>query len=160
VGGKGLDVYPFIPFLTCRRQVVAPRDDKGKGDGSIKSGCWSEAFFITLDGSQAQDDSGRDAGVNETHSNQRRLFPLSSRAQPRDLQFQRIFRGNVFRQSAAQRSSVPFCSGLRPSFFDCREGFLAGVNSSFELGVLSHREHLRKLWAGLIAGFDQILPTQ
>src|SRR5450631_4039902 len=21
VGGKGLDVYPFIPFLTCRRQV-------------------------------------------------------------------------------------------------------------------------------------------
>ena len=29
------------------------RDDKGEGDGSIKSGCWTEAFFITLGGPQA-----------------------------------------------------------------------------------------------------------
>jgi hypothetical protein len=26
------------------------RDDKGKSDGSIESGCWTEAFFITLGG--------------------------------------------------------------------------------------------------------------
>ena len=31
------------------------RDDKGEGDGSIKSRCWTEAFFITLGGPQAHD---------------------------------------------------------------------------------------------------------
>ncbi len=36
----------------CRSLGFA-RDDKGKGDGSIKSGCWTEAFFITLGGPQA-----------------------------------------------------------------------------------------------------------
>ena len=36
------------------------RDDKGEGDGSIKSGCWTEAFFITLGGPQAHGYSGRD----------------------------------------------------------------------------------------------------
>ncbi len=30
------------------------RDDKRKGDGSIESGCWTEAFFITLDGPGGQ----------------------------------------------------------------------------------------------------------
>ena len=29
------------------------RDDKGEGNGSIKSGCGTEAFFITLGGPQA-----------------------------------------------------------------------------------------------------------
>ena len=33
----------------------ACRDDKGEGDGSIKSRCWTEAFFITLGGPQAHD---------------------------------------------------------------------------------------------------------
>jgi len=36
VGGKGLDVYPFIPSVTCRRQVGFARDDKGEGDLSWK----------------------------------------------------------------------------------------------------------------------------
>ena len=33
----------------CRSLGFA-RDDKGKGNGSIDSGCWTEAFFITLGG--------------------------------------------------------------------------------------------------------------
>ncbi|MDT7816018.1 MAG: hypothetical protein QOJ42_5934 [Acidobacteriaceae bacterium] len=33
----------------CRSLGFA-RDDKGKGNGSIESGCWTEAFFITLGG--------------------------------------------------------------------------------------------------------------
>jgi hypothetical protein len=30
-----------------RRSLGFARDDKGKGKGSIESGCWTEAFFIT-----------------------------------------------------------------------------------------------------------------
>jgi hypothetical protein len=44
--------------LNCRFLGFA-RDDKGKGNGSIESGCWTEAFFITLGGPQAHDSSGR-----------------------------------------------------------------------------------------------------
>jgi hypothetical protein len=29
------------------------RDDKGEDEASIESGCWTEAFFITLGGPQA-----------------------------------------------------------------------------------------------------------
>jgi hypothetical protein len=36
------------------------RDDKGKGDGFIECGCWTEAFFITFGGPQAHNSSGRD----------------------------------------------------------------------------------------------------
>jgi hypothetical protein len=43
----------------CRSLGFA-RDDKGEGDGSIQSGCWTEAFFITFGGPQAHDSSGRD----------------------------------------------------------------------------------------------------
>jgi hypothetical protein len=32
----------------CRSLGFA-RDDKGKGNGSVESGCCTEAFFITLD---------------------------------------------------------------------------------------------------------------
>ncbi len=28
------------------------RDDKGKGDGSIKSSCWTQAFFFAVGGPQ------------------------------------------------------------------------------------------------------------
>jgi hypothetical protein len=35
-------------------KVTGSRDDKGEGDGSIKSGCWTEVFFIILGGLQAQ----------------------------------------------------------------------------------------------------------
>jgi hypothetical protein len=31
-------------------KVTGSRDDKGKGNGSIEGGCWTEAFFITLVG--------------------------------------------------------------------------------------------------------------
>jgi hypothetical protein len=33
---------------------------KGEGHASMESGCWTEAFFITLGGPQAHDPSGRD----------------------------------------------------------------------------------------------------
>jgi hypothetical protein len=33
---------------------------KGKGDGCMESGCWTEAFLITLDRPQAQEQLGRD----------------------------------------------------------------------------------------------------
>jgi hypothetical protein len=36
------------------------RDDKGEGGASIESGCWTEAFFITLGGPQAHGNSGRE----------------------------------------------------------------------------------------------------
>ena len=52
----------FLPELAAGKS--SPRDDKGKGDGSVESGCWTEAFFITLGGPQARpqahDSSGRD----------------------------------------------------------------------------------------------------
>ena len=40
-----------------RRSLGCARDDKGKGNGSIESSCWTEAFFITLGGPQAHDNS-------------------------------------------------------------------------------------------------------
>jgi hypothetical protein len=43
-----------------RRSLGLARDDKGKGNGSIESGCRTGAFFITLGGPQANDHSGRD----------------------------------------------------------------------------------------------------
>ena len=43
----------------CRSLGFA-RDDKGKGDRSVESGCRTEAFFITLGGPKAHDSSGRD----------------------------------------------------------------------------------------------------
>jgi hypothetical protein len=46
----------------CRSLGFA-RDDKGKGDGSIENGCWTETFFITLGGPQAHENSGRDDKV-------------------------------------------------------------------------------------------------
>jgi hypothetical protein len=36
------------------------RDDKGKGDDSMESGCWTDGLFMTLGGPQAHDYSGRD----------------------------------------------------------------------------------------------------
>jgi hypothetical protein len=45
---------PQISPLRCASVEMT----KGKGDGSIESGCWTEAFFITLGGSQAHDSSG------------------------------------------------------------------------------------------------------
>ena len=47
-------------FVQCCVAGNPGRDDKGKGDGSIESGCWTEAFFITLGGPKAHDYSGRD----------------------------------------------------------------------------------------------------
>jgi hypothetical protein len=41
------------------QKVTTSRDDKGKGDGSIESGCWTEAFFITLGGPAANEHSDR-----------------------------------------------------------------------------------------------------
>ena len=42
---------------------------KGKGNGSIESSCWTEAFFITLGGPETHDSSGRDDKfVCETNS--------------------------------------------------------------------------------------------
>ena len=46
-------VASFVIHLSTRLRESAARDDKGEGDGSIKSGCWTEAFFITLGGPQA-----------------------------------------------------------------------------------------------------------
>ena len=43
-----------------RRSLGFARDDKGKGNGSIEIGGWTEAFFIILGGPQAYDSSGRD----------------------------------------------------------------------------------------------------
>jgi hypothetical protein len=37
-----------IPLPTRLSESAAPRDDKGKGNGSIESGSWTEAFFVTL----------------------------------------------------------------------------------------------------------------
>jgi hypothetical protein len=36
------------PGGAVRRKSGDARDDKGKGDGFIESGCWTEAFFIVL----------------------------------------------------------------------------------------------------------------
>ena len=38
----------------CRSLGFA-RDDKGKGDGALESGCRTESFFIAFGGPQAQD---------------------------------------------------------------------------------------------------------
>jgi hypothetical protein len=35
------------------------RDDKGEGEASMESGCWTEGVFITLGGPQAHERSGR-----------------------------------------------------------------------------------------------------
>jgi hypothetical protein len=43
-----------------RRSLGFARDDKGNGYGSVESGCWTEAFFITLGGRRAHDSFGRD----------------------------------------------------------------------------------------------------
>ena len=47
----------LVIHLSTRLRESAARDDKGEGDGSIKSGCWTEVFFITLGGPQAHDSS-------------------------------------------------------------------------------------------------------
>ena len=48
----------FVISLPTRLSESAARDDKGKGNGSTESGCWTEAVFITLGGPQAHDSSG------------------------------------------------------------------------------------------------------
>jgi hypothetical protein len=50
----------FVISLPTRFSEAVARDDKGKGVGSIESGCWTEAFFISLGGPEAHDFSGRD----------------------------------------------------------------------------------------------------
>ena len=40
-----------------RRSLGFARDDKGKGNGSIESSCWTEAFLIVLGGPQAHSNS-------------------------------------------------------------------------------------------------------
>ena len=50
-------------FVQCCVAGNPGRDDKGKADRSIKSGCWTEAFFITLGGPKAHYSSGRDDKV-------------------------------------------------------------------------------------------------
>jgi hypothetical protein len=57
-----------------RRSLGFARDDKGKGNGFIESGCWTEAFF-----------------GSETTFHGRSPSPLSSRAKPRDLRFRGPF---------------------------------------------------------------------
>jgi hypothetical protein len=59
-------------LLQCSMAGNPGRDDKGKGNGSIESGCWTEAFFITLDGPPAHDNSGRD---DKFVAMQNALFP-------------------------------------------------------------------------------------
>src|ERR1700741_2835415 len=61
---------PFTPLRSVEkhfhersrncRSLGFARDDKGKGDRSVESGCWTEAFFITLGGPKAHDSSSRD----------------------------------------------------------------------------------------------------
>jgi len=46
--------------LGNRRSLRSGRDDKERVTVSIKRGCRTEAFFITLGGPQAHDSSGRD----------------------------------------------------------------------------------------------------
>jgi hypothetical protein len=64
-------------------------------------------------------------------------------------------------EGSAELQILPGCgsfpSRLRPSLPNKRERFIAGMNGSFELGVLRSSEHLGKLWPGSIASFDQIL---
>jgi hypothetical protein len=36
------------------QKVTTSRDDKGKGEASMESCCWTEAFFITLGGPAGQ----------------------------------------------------------------------------------------------------------
>jgi hypothetical protein len=43
----------------CRSLGFA-RDDKGKGNGFVESGCRTEGFLITLDKPETQNNSGRD----------------------------------------------------------------------------------------------------
>jgi hypothetical protein len=55
-------------LVQCRAAGNPGRDDKGKGNGSIESGCWTEAFFIALGGPQGHDNSVekhlQEGGVN------------------------------------------------------------------------------------------------
>jgi hypothetical protein len=50
----------FVISLPIRLSESAARDDKGEGGDYMEGGGWTEAFFVTLDGPQAHDSSGRD----------------------------------------------------------------------------------------------------
>jgi hypothetical protein len=64
-------------LVQCHAAGNPGRDDKGKGNGSIESGCRTEAFFNTLGGPQAHDSSGRDD--NSSYTNK---FVMSTGAYP------------------------------------------------------------------------------
>jgi hypothetical protein len=84
-----------------RRSLGFARDDKGEGNGSIKSGCRTEAFFITLSRPQTNDPSVEHPLFMEPLPS-----PLSSRAKPRDLRFRGPFLEMFF--SRAQRRGEIF----------------------------------------------------
>jgi hypothetical protein len=50
----------FVISLPTRFSKSAARDDKGEGDASMESGCWTEGVFNHPGGPQAHDYSGRD----------------------------------------------------------------------------------------------------
>jgi len=57
-------------LVQCRAAGNPGRDDKGEGNGSIESGCWTETVFITFGGPQAHD-SAVTAGRFETFRGQK-----------------------------------------------------------------------------------------
>ena len=79
------------PCLAQRgRKSGYARDDKGEGHGSMESGCWTEAFFITFGGPQARPFCPATA----LYGSATLPFVIPSAAEGSAVQ--RTFRGNVF----------------------------------------------------------------
>jgi hypothetical protein len=100
----------------CRSLGFA-RDDKGKGCGSVKSRCRTEASFGTLGGPQPyRPEESWACGPSKVMKNtfgrqplftEPQPFPLSSRAKPRDLQF----RGPFVEMFSTERRDLRFLLG-------------------------------------------------
>ena len=90
------------PCLAQRgRKSGYARDDKGEGDASMESGCWTEGVFHHLgwaEGDENAFEPGQPLSMEAPPS------PLSSRAQPRDLQFSGPF-VEMFFDRASQPSA-------------------------------------------------------
>ena len=96
------DLSTTLPVSTKgplnRRSLGFARDDKGKGNRFMESGCRTAAFFITL----AFSSPWWDASARQPLFMKQLPFPLSSRAKPRDLRFSGPFAetGSVVERSA------------------------------------------------------------
>ena len=75
----------------------------------------------------------KNVSVQQPFSFEPLLFPLSSRAKPRDLRFPRTFRGNLYIYPQTKLSSRPERSVVERSavsFFRCQAERLPGVDQS------------------------------